>query len=546
MSSGQSEGDAGVTDRADHARPWRRWLPLALAVLLHAGLGYGLFVLTIVAALGTGERLEAGERFEFVDSLFWFAIVLWAAALVGLVFLWRRSPWLSLLAPPVWLVVGWVVIFYGALRVEPPPPGPPACDLGSRLSVGEPGGGGGTAVGTDGAAPTVRWCDDPGDDGVVASNVLLTGERVLFGSGGGIEALALGDGRRLWRAPRASPTGAMAIGGEILVAGEEDGLLALDLASGEVRWRVALEGAVALPPLIVDGAAVAAEAGGTLNAVELASGEIRWRFATGHEQIVTAPLAAQELVLVVGQSMGRPAGDLIAVEVATGAERWRAPVGYHGQRTVAVDGDVVYAILADPSRPESPTLAAIEVATGRVRWRSRAAAATDLITSGPAVDGGFAVVGIGRRAANRSAWAGGGLLAVDAQTGDRRWQVEVWAPVEVAPTFAGGVVYALDRASGGLWAVDGGSGGVRWHRPYASGSGLRHSDAPVRVEGDTVYVRDGEVLDAVDAGTGVRRWRFKSEAARTGEFAIAPGLVVVGGGGVYVLAVPDQAVIDRA
>lgn len=295
---------------------------------------------------------------------------------------------------------------------------------------------------------------------------------------------------------------------------------------------------VLLPPLITADTVFVAEAGGTLHAVESATGATRWRFATGSPLIAVPPLAAGDLLLVVGRSPERPDGNLVAVEVATGEERWQALIGSHGQTTVAVAGDVVYAALADPAQQEGPTLAALDLASGRVRWRHPLAGARERITSGPALGAGLVLAGVGRRTPNDEVWADGALLAVDARTGDLRWRVDTWAPVEVTPTVVGDIAYALDRSSGTLWSVGTADGAVRWHRPQASGNGLRGNDDPVRVDDGTIYMRRQGALDVLDAATGELRWRFVSGAAIDGEFAVAPGGIVVGGDGVYALAGP--------
>jgi outer membrane protein assembly factor BamB len=92
----------------------------------------------------------------------------------------------------------------------------------------------------------------------------------------------------------------------------------------------------------------------------------------------------------------------------------------------------------------------------------------------------------------------GDLSAVEAATGDLRWQVTLDAPYGIrSPTVTTDTVYASSEY--GVFALDRASGAVRWE------FGL-FEPASVTVANELVYVGGYGGLFALDAATGVEQW----------------------------------------
>ncbi|HKJ59700.1 MAG TPA: PQQ-binding-like beta-propeller repeat protein [Halobacteriales archaeon] len=143
------------------------------------------------------------------------------------------------------------------------------------------------------------------------------------------------------------------------------------------------------------------------------------------------------------------------------------------------------------------------------------------------IDGGLSVAD-GRVVAA----TGGNLVALDADSGDVRWDVGVGHSVESPPALTADTAYVACWNGGpqrdrGVAAIDLADGSERW-RAIAD---VDVTSAPT-LAADSVYVggslHSGEVV-AIDAVDGEERWRFEA-----GRYATTPavddGVVYVGGG----------------
>ena len=173
-----------------------------------------------------------------------------------------------------------------------------------------------------------------------------------------------GDGERplaeRWRvALDGTPTGAVvAVDDLALVATAEGNVLAADAASGVPRWRF-LSGQRATAPLAAGAdvallATAAPGGGGTVFAVDLRTGEERWRLET--EGAVTDAPVVDDAGVYVAQ------GDVRSLETGTGAERWRHEVA-GGAGALAVAEGTVVATAEDG-------VVALDAGTGALRWGS--------------------------------------------------------------------------------------------------------------------------------------------------------------------------------
>ncbi|MFH9735929.1 PQQ-binding-like beta-propeller repeat protein [Streptomyces sp. NPDC017260] len=125
----------------------------------------------------------------------------------------------------------------------------------------------------------------------------------------------------------------------------------------------------------------------------------------------------------------------------------------------------------------------------------------------------------------------GGLRAIDAADGRRRWAFD--APTDSTghpPAVADGTVY-FGSSDGNMYAIDAGTGGKRWSSPVAAegrvgmsatvADGIVHFLSRRRTGAEHIEAR----LHAVDEATGRERWAFTYSA----DFANVPPPVVSGG-----------------
>ena len=87
------------------------------------------------------------------------------------------------------------------------------------------------------------------------------------------------------------------VGGVVYVGAGNGDLLALDLASGTLRWKYTTGNLIGeSSPSVGDGVVYLGDLGGTLHAVNIKDGSKRWTFQTGSE-IKSSPVIAGDVVL---------------------------------------------------------------------------------------------------------------------------------------------------------------------------------------------------------------------------------------------------------
>jgi len=239
--------------------------------------------------------------------------------------------------------------------------------------------------------------DDKGDArlGISSSPGVGDGLLVVGGLDGGVLALDSASGAVKWRAKVASEVlAAPAIGqGLVLVRSIDGRVTAFDAGSGERKWfwqkeTPALTVRGNSSPLLVPGAAFVGNDDGTLTALTLASGRLLW------EQIVSPGEGRSELDRMADID-GTPVvdgtmlyvtsfkGETIAFDGPSGQPMWSHDAG--GQGAVAVAPDSV--VVSDPKG----TVWALAKADGSAMWQQPALTRRNL--SAAAVQGDYAVVG---------------------------------------------------------------------------------------------------------------------------------------------------------
>jgi outer membrane protein assembly factor BamB len=229
---------------------------------------------------------------------------------------------------------------------------------------------------------------------------------------------------------------------------------------------------------------------------------LAWRAPTDGD-VVSSPAIANGVVYV-----GSGDGALYALDLATGARRWRYDAGSPVSSSPAVGGALVYAEARDGS------IFAVDAASGARRWRVTTGKelplpwgheSGDHFLSSPAFVDGMIVVGAGD----------GGIYALDAATGRRKWRAQTEGRVRASPAVANGRVYA-GSYDGRVYCYDLTSGALRWRyetqgvtlKSGSYGFDRRSIQSSPAVDNGVVYVgaRDG-FLYAIGADDGKLRWR---------------------------------------
>jgi outer membrane protein assembly factor BamB len=309
---------------------------------------------------------------------------------------------------------------------------------------------------------------------IAAGTVYVATTDLGDGGTGGIIALDLATGAVRWRVPTPLPVrGGIAVAGDTVSTVQIDGtVLALDAASGAVRWRYALstnitpQAGAAFAAPTADGRDILA--GHQRHLAALTDGVPQWTadpVPDGVDSQSAAALAAGA-GLVVG-TFNRWSGGVTAWDRVTGAQLWKYEtedtVGINSSPVIAGD-QVIVATAADK-------VIALDLA-GNLRWSVQLDPAGfdwgNATIGTPAVAHGIVVVPTLYR----------DLVALDAATGAELWRHAGTPGVlrethyrganqagyAASPAITGDVVWAADT-SGDLAAIDLHTGQTLWHAP---------------------------------------------------------------------------------
>jgi len=317
-----------------------------------------------------------------------------------------------------------------------------------------------------------------------------------------------------WSVQLPDLVGSLIAAGDMVIATIE-GLhlvLALDLDSGEERWRFQIpgvEGTFRSTPAIAEGLVfVGGQLSDVLYALDLVTGEMRWQLP-GLENLYSDPCAVGELVVV-----GSPVG-LVTASAATGEVVWRRDVKVMG--SPAVGAGLVFV------KVWVRGLRAYTLNSGEQAWQ--AANALSGSPSDPVLVGkNLAVV----MSDTVHLW--------DVGTGRPRGRI--WLPqrqpsgTPFTPAADGWLFVPLsDGERSWLIAVDTGGFRVRWTYPLP---GILYTPC---VTGQVIYAAAGNSLVALDRGTGEPLWQrqFPAEAT-TGPIAASGAILCAFGDTLYRLA----------
>ncbi|MBZ5542178.1 MAG: PQQ-binding-like beta-propeller repeat protein [Acidobacteriia bacterium] len=281
------------------------------------------------------------------------------------------------------------------------------------------------------------------------------------------------------------------------------------------RWRFKTGNVNRSTPAVAGGVVYFGSHTGYLYAVDAATGALKWKFETPGE-ISSSPAVGEGTVFV-----NNDAG-FWAVDAQTGRQKWMLktgePVAFNHrwdyfQSSPTYVGGTVYFGSADSY------IYAVGAADGKVLWKYKT---EGRVRASPAFSDSVLFTGS----------MDGNLYALDAKRGQLKWKFKTQGnaffplgEVQSTPAVADHAVFFGSR-DGFLYAVDAATGEKRWAYSH---EGSWCISGPAVWEG-LVFVgsSDGQFVDAVDAKTGVEKWRQKMTARVFTSGAVADGLVYFG------------------
>lgn len=287
--------------------------------------------------------------------------------------------------------------------------------------------------------------------GIDLRATFLCGDRLIVGGARETACLDRTTGHVLWRAPTSRAVSVVTPAGLARLAA--DGTIAVhDFGTGEVSLRVrvaprvggtaagAVVNAPGLPRLLV-----VVEGERHLSAIDLASGEIRWRNAAHRGSSFRLRRAGKLLVVATGEP------SLTALDVTNGDIVWRVRDRLRFSTPIALDHDSLFAVAGDPSGASGAArLHHLDPWAGTTRWsRELPTSATPI--GAPLVTRETVILPVRDR-------RGVGLHALDRASGETAFAVEPglaplsssWLVVDDAVVVNGddGVLAALDARTG--------------------------------------------------------------------------------------------------
>lgn len=334
--------------------------------------------------------------------------------------------------------------------------------------------------------------------------------------GATVVGLTLERGAQLWESELGFPaigTPPVSLGGRVYVVGEAScesatpTLVALDARDGRSAWRVSLPRLFELggPRALVPTHGLLALAAFTdpqhalVEAVDARTGKVRWRVTRGREPSLAD---AGSALITWGFAASNAGVTLTGYDPASGRRLWHTtfPQAAEGPVPVAaVDGSVYV-------QSKSGMLSALDARSGEQRWQVESQGNLSGATRSLVLTGGKL------------------LTARDARRGRERWQRSVDGESDFSAfATAGGNLYDLDTTHAQLTALDPQHGVVRWSNAHGGGSLLAASGA--------VALQSTAGLTVLDARDGHQRWT--APGALSGGSGDLPPAAVIANHAVY-------------
>lgn len=171
------------------------------------------------------------------------------------------------------------------------------------------------------------WKVETGDAAGYLFHPQAEGDDVFAAGGSRVVRIAVANGQTVWNTDAGVKLSAGAGAGQglVLAGGGKGDLLALDRASGAVRWKVALSSEVTGQLLAVADMVIARTGDGRVHGLAVADGSRKWLYSRSLPALSlrgSGGMVVRDEVLYAGF----PGGKLVALNAANGAQLWEATV----------------------------------------------------------------------------------------------------------------------------------------------------------------------------------------------------------------------------
>lgn len=293
--------------------------------------------------------------------------------------------------------------------------------------------------------------------GVDLRSTVLVGNHLLVSATREIAAINSASGEVVWRVP--SERAATVVTPLGIVRLHADGRIRMhDTDSGAVKYVTkiapragggsagALVNTVGLPRLLL-----VAEGQSSVTALDLVTGDVRWRYSAMRGENFRIRRAGRLAILSGGNSA------LTALDVTTGEVVWRVRDRLPFTGDIAIAPDSAFALSASPVG--TARLHHIDLWTGKVRF-TRALDEQPILGIAPLLCDGFVIVPTRDH-------RGVGALAFDRNTGELAWEQEPGLASGTSAWLELGDSILVNSASGTLACLEAKSGQVRYRHVFA-------------------------------------------------------------------------------
>lgn len=274
------------------------------------------------------------------------------------------------------------------------------------------------------------------------------------------------------------------------------------------EWAFATGGQVFSSPVIVDGVVYIGSMDGYLYAIDLKSGQLKWKFQAIAGVGTTPAVLDGKVYFGTLTSLEDPIANeenyFYAVDIATGKEIWKTLIPYGLISTPVVTGEAVY------FGGLAGKFYALNRQDGKELWTFQTQ--NGFVSSSYFADGVLYIGGMDAF-----------LYALDAGTGEKKWAAQVSTPINSSPVVTEKEVLICDLENW-LYVFDRRSG--KQIAKHEVGQAMISS--PV-VKGEMVYfgLVDGRVI-AVNYLTGEGIWEFQTNNAIFSSPAVTEDTVYIG------------------
>jgi outer membrane protein assembly factor BamB len=297
----------------------------------------------------------------------------------------------------------------------------------------------GIATSAPPAALKTLWTHDT-KDSVLSSAAISDGVVYVAVGNGDLLALELASGKLKWKYSAKTFFGdsSPAVGNGAVYVGDLDGFVhAVNISDGKARWTFKTQAEIKSSAVVVNDLVLIGSYDAHLYAIEAATGKLRWKYLTDG-MVHATPAVIGDMAFIAGCDE-----TFRAIRLSDGKQAYEIPVGSYTGASPLIDGDRAYfgtfdyEVLAldlrarkilwrfdDPER-DFPFYSSASLHNGNQVWSFATKARVD---SSPAIAGNRVYIGS----------SDGKLYVLDAKTGAKQAEFEAGSALVASPAIAGG------------------------------------------------------------------------------------------------------------